>query len=146
MVESASEAPDFLFTTVVPIARTVARAHGGPTETTRSQNIVFQSAGGGSVPLLAIRFKSPRSVHGQRWAVLRPLPTGPIWIAGCMAAAIASRVPIGPALATLVALGVILANWFPIEVKLEDAPGQPHGAKGVRKATGPPRKSLNCRG
>ena len=57
--------------------------------------------------LLAIRFQSPRSVHGQRWAVLRSWLTGRIWIAGCMAAAIASRGPIGPALAILFASEVI---------------------------------------
>ena len=96
--------------------------------------------------LLAIRFESPRSVHGQRCAVLRAWLPGRICRTGCMAAAIASRGPVGPALATLFALRVILASWFPIQVELEDTPGQPHGAEGVRKAMGPPRKSLSCRG
>ena len=106
---------------------------------------MFQPAGGGSVLLLASRFESPRAVHGH-WAVLRPWLTGLIWITGCMAAAIASRGPIGPALAILFALGPILASWFLIVVELDDTPGQPHRVRGVQKATGPPRKSLSCIG
>ena len=131
-----SKPPDSVFVyNIASIAKNVARAHGGPTETTRSQNIVFQFAGGGSVPLLAIRFKSPRSVHGQRWAVLRPWLTGLIWITGCMAAAIASRGPIGPTLATLFALGVILASWFPIQIELVDTAGQRKSTGGTQAST-----------
>ena len=51
-----------------------------------------------------------------------------------MAAVIASSGPMGPTLAFQFALGVILASWFPIQIELVDAPGQPHGAKGVRKS------------
>lgn len=72
--------------------------------------------------------------------------TGLIWITGCMAAAIASRGPIGPAVAILSALGVILASWFLIVVELDDTPGQPHGVKDVRQATGPPPKKFKLHG
>ena len=59
-----------------------------------------------------------------------------------MAPAIASRGAVGPALATLIALGVMPASWFPIRVELDDTPGQPHGAEGVRKATAPPPEKV----
>ena len=78
--------------------------------------------------------------------MLRPWLTGLIWITGCMAAAIASRGPIGPALAFLFAFGPILASWFLIVVELDDTPGQPHRVRGVQKATGPPQKSLGRMG
>ena len=131
----------FSSTMHVTIADDAACTRGRPTGTTRSQNVVFQSAGGGSVLLLSTRVQSPCWVHCQRWALPRHLPTGLTWIVGCMAAAIASRGPTGPALAALVALGVILASWFPIQVRLKDTAGQPHGAEGVRKGTAPLEKA-----
>ena len=40
------------------------------------------------------------------------------------AAVIASSGPMGPILATQLALRVILASWFPIQIELVDTPGQ----------------------
>ena len=58
-----------------------------------------------------------------------------------MAAIIARRGPMGPALAIQLALRVILASWFPIQIELMYTPGRPHGARGVRKIVyrAPPR-------
>ena len=41
-----------------------------------------------------------------------------------MAAILASRGPVGPILAFQLALRVILASWFPIQVELMDTPGR----------------------
>ena len=39
--------------------------------------------------------------------------------------------PMGPILAIQLALKVVLASWFPIQVELVYTPGRPHGARGV---------------